>query len=109
MEKIMNKENDWDQTTDADVVLGPIRRVIRVEIISAVKKMKLEKAAAPSEVNTEMIASSGKIGVKVMVKSCQRVVDGKRISDKWKTSVVVKIYKGKTDVSIMDHIEELSC
>ena len=43
MKKIMNEENDWNQMTNADVVLGPIQRVSRVEIIDAVKKMKLGK------------------------------------------------------------------
>ena len=33
MNKIMNEENDWDQMTNADVVLGPIQRVTRVEIL----------------------------------------------------------------------------
>ena len=44
-----------------------------------------------------MIAASGKIGVEVMVKLCQRVLNGKGIPDEWKTSAVVPIYKGKGD------------
>ena len=73
MEKIMNKEND-------DVVLGPIQKITCVEIINAVK-MKSGRAAAPSKRNTEMIVASSKIGVEVMVKLCQRVLNGKRIPD----------------------------
>ena len=47
MEKIMNEENDWNQITNADVVLSPMQRVTHAEIINAVKKMKLEKRLDP--------------------------------------------------------------
>ena len=87
------KKNDWDRMINADVVLGLIQRINRVEIINAIKKMKLEKVAGPSEVNTETVAASGKIGVEFMMKLCQRVLNEKGIPDKWKTSVVVPIYK----------------
>ena len=54
--------------TYADVVLVPTQKDTHVEIIYAAKKMKLGKSIGPSEVNTEMIVASGKIGVEVMVK-----------------------------------------
>ena len=43
--------------------------------------MKLGRAAGPSKVNTEMMVASGIIGMEVMVKLCQYVLDGKEISD----------------------------
>ena len=33
-----------------------------------------------------------------MVELCQRVIDGKGMPDKWQTSVLVPIFKGKGDV-----------
>ena len=42
----MNEENDLDQITNADVMLGPIQRIALVGMINAVK-MKLEKAVDP--------------------------------------------------------------
>ena len=77
--------------TNTDVVLAPTQWFTHVEIINAVK-MKLGKAVGPSEVNTGAIVASGKIGVEVMVKLCQRVLDGKRIPHKCMTNVVVPIY-----------------
>ena len=53
----------------------------------------MEKAAKPSEVNTKLTVVSGKIGVEVMVKLCQCVLDGKGFPDKWKTNVMVPVYK----------------
>ena len=40
----------------------------------------------------------GEIGVKVMMELCQRVLDGRGMTDEWKTSVIVPIFKGKGDV-----------
>ena len=54
-----------DQTTNADVVFGPVQRVTRLEMRNALKRMKLGKVVGPSEVNAEMIAASGKIGVRL--------------------------------------------
>ena len=62
------------------------------------KKMKLGKAAGPSEVNMDMIIASEKFGVGVLKKLRQRVLNEKGMTEEWKTSVVVPISKGKGDV-----------
>ena len=98
MEKIMNVENEWDQMAKADMVEGPVEEVTYEEVIKAMNKMKLGKAAGPSEVNMDMIMACGKFGVGVRKKLCQRVLDGKGMPEEWKTSVVVPICKEKGDV-----------
>ena len=45
-----------------------------------------------------MIPASDEIRVEVIMELCQHVLDGKRISTKWQSSVVVLIYKQKGDV-----------
>ena len=47
MEKIMNKENDWDQMVKTDVVEGPVEKVACNEIAEAMQKMKSGKATGP--------------------------------------------------------------
>ena len=98
MEKIMNKENEWDHIVETDVVKGPVEKVARNEIVEAVQRMKSGKATKPFEVSVEMVVASGEIGVKVMIGLCQRVLDGRGMPDEWKTSVIVLIFKGKGDV-----------
>ena len=88
MGKIMNVENEWNQMVEADMVEGP------VEGVETMNKMKLKKAAGPSEVNIDMIIASGKLGAGVIKKLCQRVLDGKGMPEKWKTRVV-PIFKEK--------------
>ena len=61
--------------------------------------MKLGKASGLSEVSLEMINASGKVGIDVMMKLCQRALDRKGMLKDWKTSVMVPIYMGKGDVT----------
>ena len=98
MEKIMNEENEWDHMVETDLVKGPVEKVARNKIVKAMQRIKLGKATGTSEVSVEIIVASGKIGVKVMMKLCQHVLDGKGMPDEWKTTVVVPIFKGKDDV-----------
>ena len=97
MERIMNEENAWNQKVQADLVEGPVEMVIREEVVKALGKIKAGKAARLPEVNVEMIAASGEIGIDVMVELCQNVLDGRGMPDEWALSVVVPIFKGKRD------------
>ena len=99
MEKIMNEENEWDQSVEADLVEGPVEKVSREEVVKAMKEMKRGKAAGPSEVSVELIEASGEIGIEVMMELCQRVLDGKGMPDDWALSVVIPIFKGKGDAT----------
>ena len=83
---------------ETDVVEGPVEKVARNETVEAMQKMKSGKATGTSEVSAKMIVASGKIRVKVMIELFQHVLDGRGMSDEWKTSVIVPIFKGKGDV-----------
>ena len=97
MEEIMNVENVWDERTEVEVVEGPIEKVTCEEVVESMNVTASGKAPGPSEVSIEMIRASGKVGIDVMMKLCQRVMDGEGMPDEWKTSVIVPIYKGKGD------------
>ena len=94
MEKIIKEKNKMD----AAVVKGPVEKVSCKEMREAIRKMKQGKAAGLSEATTEMIVVGGKIAEEVMLQLCQRVLNGKGIRDKWKTNVVVPIFKRKGDM-----------
>ena len=93
MEKILNVENEGDQMAEADMVEGPVEGVTYKEVMKAMSKMKLGKAAGPSEVNMDMIIASGKLGVRIK-KLCERILDGEDWPKEWNTRVVVPIFKG---------------
>ena len=76
-----HEENEWDRMVETDVVEGPVEKVARKEIVEAIQSMKSGKATETSEVSVEMIVASGEIGVKVIMKLCQRVLDGRGMPD----------------------------
>ena len=60
--------------------------------------MKLGKASGLLEVSMEMIYASGKVGIDVMIKLYNRVIDAKAMPKDWKTIVMVPVYNWKEDV-----------
>ena len=90
-----NKKNAWDQYTKIGIVEGPVEEISIEEITCAMKKMKLGKASRLLKMSMEMKNATGKVGIDVIMKLCQRVQDGKRMLEDWKTSVMVPIYKEK--------------
>ena len=55
MKNIMIQEHEWDQMADANTVEGPIKRVIREEIMEALTHMKIGLAPGPSEAYAKII------------------------------------------------------
>ena len=80
----MNKENDWDHMKEASKIEEPIKNVAHEEMEIEIEVMKPEKAAGPSEVCEEMICASGEVGVSVMMKLCQPMLNAKEMPDKSK-------------------------
>ena len=89
MERIMNEVNEWNQNVKTELVEGPVERISQEKVLKAIREMKVEKAAGPSEVSAEMIVASGEIGIGVTVELCQGVLDGRGMPDDWALSVVV--------------------
>ena len=77
----MNEENEWYQMVETDVVEGPMEKVARNKIVKAMQKIKSGKETGPSEESLKMVAASGKIGVKMMMDLCQRLLDGREMVD----------------------------
>ena len=54
MEKILNVENELDQKAQANMVKGPVEGVTYEQVMKAMNKMKLGKAAGPSKVKKQL-------------------------------------------------------
>ena len=80
MEKIMNEENEWNHMVETDVV-EQVEKVARNETVEAMQRMKSGKTIETSEGSVEVIVSRNKIGVKMMMELCQRVLDAREMSD----------------------------
>ena len=86
------------------IVEGSVEKISLEEITNAMKKIKLVKVSALSEVSIEMINANGKVGIDVMMKLCQRKgwKRNARMLEDWKTSFIMPIYKGKGDMMNCD-------
>ena len=98
MERIMNKENDWDHNVEGDAVEGPVVCLSREEVLQALNKMKTGKAPGPSDISSEWIAASGGVGILVMAEICQKVLDGSGMPPEWALRILVPIFNGKGDI-----------
>ena len=54
MEKLMNVENEWSDSIDADKLEGAVRRIADEEVRCAMNCMKIVKASQPSGVAVEL-------------------------------------------------------
>ena len=95
--RIIN-EKTAGTTWGTAMVEKPVEKVSPKKVREAIRKMKQGKAERISETTPKMIVAGGKIAEEVMLQLGQRVLDEKGTPNKWKTSVVVPIFKGKGDV-----------
>ena len=105
MEKIVNKENDWDHMIRANMVDGSMKKVTHKEIVIAIKAIKPEKKAGPSKVCTVMISASDKVGISVMMEIFH-VLNGKEMPDEWRMSVYTKVKLFKHAMNIVETVLE---
>ena len=97
MEKVMNEENEWDHKLSAEVKEEPADCIRMDEVRAALKEMKRHKAPGLSGLVTEKIQATGEIGTQWILDLCNGTVKEGSISEDWKSSVVLPIYKGKGD------------
>ena len=60
MERIMNEENDWDHSVEADNTLGHVSR----EVVQVLSDKKTGNTPVHSQVSLELIAASGGVEFK---------------------------------------------
>src|ERR1700757_4857647 len=102
-EKLLNEEFEWDQGSleKADAVSGPCESISVEEVRSALASSKSGKAAGPSEVVVRMLEASGEAGLQWVTDICNHnvseVVKSGKITNDWRNSWIVSVYKGKGD------------
>ena len=95
MEKLLNVENDWDGEVVCPEVMGP-RCHISV-VATAIKGLKMGKAAGPTGVVSEIMKAAGDFGSRWMTDLINNIVKEGCIPDDWRKSILVPVYKGKGD------------
>ena len=97
MEVIMNEENEWDGSVEADKLNGPIQHFLMEEVEKALGSMKHGKASGPSGIVKEHLVGSHH-GKQTILEIANNILDGKDMPNDWRTSTIVPIYKKKGSV-----------
>ena len=68
------------------------------EVRTGLRKMKNRKAQGPDDIPVEVWIALGNKGVEFLVNFFNRLLQGEKMPDKWRKSVLVPLYKGKGDI-----------
>ena len=94
----MNEENKRDpMTEEIEVVNEEINCISREKAKNALRRMKKGKVVGPDELPVEIWKCMGKMGIKFLTRLFNRLLVGERMSEEWRRSVLIPIYKNKAD------------
>ena len=68
------------------------------EVRTGLRKMKKRKAQGPDDIPVEVCIALGNKGVEFLVNFFNRLLQGEKMPDEWRRSVLVPLYKGKGDI-----------
>ena len=97
MEKLMNVENEWSDSTDASKVKGAVRRTEVEEVRCAMNRMKTGKTSGPSGVAIELFKAGGDKCLKSLKNIFNDILFKDKLPEEWMLSSLVPIFKGKGD------------
>ena len=77
--------------------MGPCCLISEEEVVAAINGLKMEKAAGPAGVVSEIMKASGGFSSRWMTDLINNIVKEGCIPDYWRKSILVPVYKGKGD------------
>ena len=97
-EKLLNEENDWNKNMEITKVQGPCEQVSTEDVMEALIPMNTGKAAGPSGVTVELLNVCKKESVRRLAEVANNMLEGNKMSESWRKSDLIPIFKGKGDV-----------
>ena len=98
-EELMNTENDRERRLDdGGRVNEAIPKISTREVRSALKRMKSNKAVGPDDIPVEAWRCLGEVGVEFLTRLFNNILEGEKMPDEWRKSVLIPIFKNKGDV-----------
>ena len=94
---LLNVENAREQLGEVPAVEGPVHEIQREEVKNAIERMKKGKAPGYSGLPIDLIKHLWESGVDMMNKIVKRVWEEELMTEEWKKSEIVPIYKQKGD------------
>ena len=98
-QKLMNEENPRERRQEQqETVNTEVAEITPEEVESALGKMKNGKAVGPDNIPAEVWKYLGTAGVKYLTDIFNRIMEGEKMPDKWRRSILVPIFKNKGDI-----------
>ena len=86
-----------------EVVNEEVNCVSSEEVKNALRRMKKGKAVGPYELPVEVWKCMGKMGIKFLIRLFNRLLVGERMPEEWRRSVLIPIYKYKTEAQCCEN------
>ena len=74
---------------------GDVEDISGEEVWTGLRKMKKGKAQGPDDIPAEVWIAQGNKDVEFLVNFFNRLLQGEKMPDEWRRSVLVPLYKGK--------------
>ncbi|KAK3532164.1 hypothetical protein QTP86_009044 [Hemibagrus guttatus] len=98
-EELMNEENEREKRVEGvNSVEQKVDKIRKDEVRKALKRMKSGKAVGPDDIPVEVWKCLGEAAVEFLTSLFNRVLESERMSEEWRRSVLVPIFKNKGDV-----------
>ncbi|KAI5098774.1 hypothetical protein C0J45_10913 [Silurus meridionalis] len=98
-EQLMNEENERERRVDdVEMVKQEVDRISKEEVRAAIKRMKSGKSVGPDDIPVEAWRCLGEMEVKFLTKLFNKILEGEKMPEEWRRSVLVPVFKNQGDV-----------
>ncbi|KAI5089302.1 histone H4 transcription factor [Silurus meridionalis] len=98
-EQLMNEENQRERRLDdVEMVKQDVDKISKEEVRAAIKRMKIGKSVGPDDIPVEAWRCLGEMAVGFLTRLFNRILEGEKMPEEWRKSVLVPIFKHKGDV-----------
>jgi exonuclease III len=98
-EGLMNEENEREEREEeVTAVDQEVETISKDEVRRALKRMKSGKALGPDDIPVEVWKCLGEVAIEYLTGLFNRILDGEKMPEEWRRSVLVPIFKNKGDV-----------
>ncbi|KAI5606596.1 hypothetical protein C0J50_2095 [Silurus asotus] len=97
-EQLMNENYRERRLEDVELVKQDVDRISKEEVRAAIKRMKNGKSVGPDDIPVKAWRCLGEMAVEFLTRLFNRILEGERMPEEWRRSVLVPIFKHKGDV-----------
>ncbi|KAK3571765.1 hypothetical protein QTP86_018713, partial [Hemibagrus guttatus] len=98
-EELMNEENEREKRVEGvNSMEQKVDKIRKDEVRKALKRMKSGKAVGPDDIPVEVWKCLGEVAVEFLTSLFNRFLESERMPEEWRRSVLVPIFKNKSDV-----------